>query len=127
MALRIKYKNEKGREAGITLAETIVALGILATIAVVFLTGMISSTKAAVISDEKTTAESIAQSQMEYVQNATYAAEYVPTTLIQGGDYSVTISVVSLNNPDNGIQQITVDVFKDGRQVYDLTGYKSNR
>ncbi len=127
MALKIGFKSEKGREAGITLAETIVALGILATIAVVFLTGMISSTKAAVISDEKTTAESIAQSQMEYVQNATYSAEYVPTTLLQGGDYSVTISAVSLHNPDNGIQQITVDVFKDGRQVYDLTGYKSNR
>lgn len=121
------------RESGATLLETIVALAILGTIVVVFLGGLIGTTKAASLADEKTTAESLAQSQMERVQNATYATNatgYTPAALLQIADYanySVGILATALHSPDDGIQKITVTVSRDGRQVFKLEGYKVNR
>ena len=109
-------------KAGATLLETVVALAILGTIAVVFLGGMIGTTKAASLSDEQTTAESLAQSQMEWTQNATYAygaTQYSTGPLSSGRDYiaySANITVQPLNNPDNGIQKITVAIQHSERQ-----------
>ena len=60
------------RESGITLIETVVALAILGAIAVIFLSGLATASKAAFIADEQATAESLAQSQMEWIKNASY-------------------------------------------------------
>ncbi|MDO8715211.1 MAG: type II secretion system protein [Dehalococcoidales bacterium] len=121
------------RESGATLLETVVALAILGTIVVVFLGGIFGTTKAAAVADAQTTAESLAQSQMERVQNATYATNatgYTPAALLQIADYanySVSILAAALHSPDDGIQKITVTVSRDGRQVFNLEGYKVNR
>jgi len=61
------------RESGTTLIEAVVALAILGTIGVTFLSGLTTTSKAAFISDEQATAESLAQSQMEWVKNASYS------------------------------------------------------
>ena len=63
------------RESGTTLLETVVALAILGTIAVTFLSGLVTTSQAAFIADERATAESLAQSQMEWAQNASYVDE----------------------------------------------------
>lgn len=121
------------RESGTTLLETIVALAILGTIVVIFLGGIIGTTKAASLTDEQTTAESLAQSQMEWAQNATYivgATQYTPVAIPDGKDYvnySANITVASLNNPDDGIQKITVLIKRSGRLVFSLEDYKVNR
>lgn len=133
MSLPRKIKKVGGRESGITLIESLVALAILATIAVVFLGGVIGTTKAAAITDEQTTAESLAQSQMEWVQNATYvtdATAYSPAALPVSGDYdnySVNITAAALHSPDDGIQKITVKIRHSGKEVLQLEGYKVNR
>ena len=120
-------------ESGLTLLESLVALAILATIAVVFLGGIFGTTKAAAVTDEKTTAESLAQSQMEWVQNATYvtgATSYGPATLPGSWDYnnySVNITAAALHSPDDGIQKITVTIRHSGKDVLQLEGYKVNR
>lgn len=121
------------RESGTTLLETIVALAILGTIVVIFLGGIIGTTKAASLTDEQTTAESLAQSQMEWAQNATYipdTTQYTPAALPDGKDYinySANITAASLNNPDDGIQKITVLIKRSGRLVFSLEDYKVNR
>ncbi|MDO8577705.1 MAG: type II secretion system protein, partial [Dehalococcoidales bacterium] len=121
MSLPQKTIRAGGMESGLTLLESLVALGILATIAVVFLGGIFGTTKAAVVADAQTTAESLAQSQMEWVQNSTYAVNatgYTPSTLPQIADYanySVGILAAALHSPDDGIQKITVTVSRDGR------------
>jgi len=78
------------RESGVTFLETIVALAILSAITVTFLTGLATASKAAFITDEQTTAESLAQSQMEWVKNTSYsynATEYSPAPIPGGKDY----------------------------------------
>ncbi len=120
-------------ESGVTLIETVVALAILGTIAVIFLSGLTTTSKAAFIFDEQATAESLARSQMEWAQNTDYVydtTEYSPTTIPSGKDYinySATITTESLNNPDDGIQKITVIVKRFGETVIKLQSYKVDR
>ncbi len=116
-----------GRESGISLLETVVALAILATIAVTFLSGLALTYRAALLADEQTTAESLAQSQMELVQSANYSSEYSPAPLPNGTDnisYSANITAVSL---DAGIQKITVTVKRFEKEVIKLESYKVDR
>ena len=47
-------------ESGVTLLETLVALAVLAAIAVGFLSGLATTSKAAIVSDEQSTAKSLA-------------------------------------------------------------------
>lgn len=121
------------RESGLTFIETVVALVILSAISVTFLSGLTTTAKAAFLSDERSTAESLAQSQMEWVKSADYvfdAAEYTPAPMPGGKDYvnySVTITAEPLHNPDDGLQKITVTVKHADKEVIKLEGYKANR
>ena len=119
------------RESGISLVETVVALAILGTIGVTFLTGAVITSQAAFTNDEQATAESLARSQMEWVQSANYSTTgYSPATMPSGKDYvnySANITSRSLNTPDDGIQKLTVAVNRSGEQVMILESYKVNR
>ena len=121
------------RESGATLLETVVALAILGTIAVTFLIGVATTSKAAYITDEQATAGSLAQSQMEWAQNTVYVSEatqYTPAPIPAGKDYinySATVTTESLHDPDDGIQKIIVTVKRSGKQIFILEGYKVDR
>ena len=122
-----------GRESGVTFIETVVALAILGVIAVAFLNGLTTTSKSAFIADEQTTAESLAQSQIEWVKNASYsynATTYSPAPIPSGKDYlnySALITAEPLRNPDDGIQKITVTVKRSDKGVIKLEGYKVDR
>ncbi len=120
------------RESGTTLVETVVALAVLGTIAVTFLSGLIISSKAAFMIDEQATAESLAQSQMELAQNADYVpgATAYSADLPSGKDYinySATIAAEPVHGSEDGIQKITVTVTRSGEQIVTLEGYKVHR
>lgn len=121
------------RELGITFLETVIALAILGAVSVSFLNGLTSASKSVFIVDKKTTAESLAQSQMEWVKNASYsynATSYSAVPIPDGKDYLQYSSVVSaepVHTPDDGIQKITVSVQRSGESVYFLQGYKVDR
>jgi len=121
------------RERGATLIETAVALALLGIIAVTFLSGLATTTKAVGLTDEQTTAESLAQSQMEWVKNASYsynATAYFPASMPGGKDYinySAIITAEPLHDPDDGIQKITVTVKRSDKGVTKLEGYKVDR
>jgi len=66
---RVLIKNEKG----ISLIEVLIALAIMALVAVAFLSGLTTASKALIIADERTTAESLARSQVEYVKEQDYS------------------------------------------------------
>lgn len=133
MPLSRKLNIGPRRESGTTLLETIVALAILGTIVVIFLGGLIGTTKAASLADEQTTAESLAQSQMEWVQNTTYIpapTQYPPPPIPDSKDYlnySANITATTLNGSDNGIQKVTVTIQRSGKSVVQLEDYKVNR
>ena len=113
--------------------ETVVALAILGAMAVIFLSGLVTTSKAAFTADEQATAESLAQSQMEWAQNANYtdnATGYFPAPMPGGKDYinySAVIAAEPLHDPDDGIQKITVTVTHSGETVIKLQGYKVDR
>ncbi len=119
------------RESGTTLLETVVALAVLGIIAVTFLSGVVTTSRAAFTTDERATAESLARSQMEWVQSASYnATGYSPAPIPSGKDYinySANITAESLHDPDDGIQKITVTIMRSGEPVFKLEGYKVDR
>ena len=133
MRLWQKIMGLNRRELGITFLETVIALAILGAVSVSFLNGLTSASKSAFIVDEKTTAESLAQSHMEWVKNASYSyntTSYSAAPIPDGKDYIQYSSVISaepLNNPDDGIQKITVTIQRAGKDVYLLQGYKVDR
>ncbi len=117
-------KNEKG----FSLIEVIIALALLGIIAVAVLGGLATASNTLAIADERTTAESLARSQMEYAKNQTYAASYtapIPQDYVDAG-YSATI-VVNPVTGKGGLQKITITIEHQGRQVITLEGYKANR
>jgi len=126
---RILIKNERG----FSLIEVLIALAILGLVAVAFLSGLTTASRALIIADERTTAESLAKSQMEYVKNidyvdeaTSYPAASIPQEHIDAG-YSATITALPLHNPDDGIQKITVVVKHGDKEVIILEGYKVSR
>jgi len=126
-------KKLKGKETGVSLIETVMALAILGVIAVAFLSGLATVAKATVIADEQATAESLARSQMEYVKTVDYVydtTQYSPAPIPGDEDYSgysATIDVEPLHDTDDGIQKIAVTIEHNDKQVITLEGYKVDR
>jgi len=139
------YRSTHNGEGGLTLVEVLVALGILAAVAVVFLLGMTTSSRAVMVSQESVAAESLAKSEMEYVKSVTYLdapwSYDIPSnppswdpshSLPSGYDaYSIQVNAAQMevnpNNPageDDGLQKITVTVLRNGETVFTLVGYK---
>ena len=120
-------------ESGQTLMETAVALAILGVTAVAFLYGLTTTSRAVYTADERATAESLAQGQMEWAKNASYsynATSYSIAPIPDDKDYidySANITAESLHDPDDGIQKITVNVNRTGKIVFQLEGYKVDR
>jgi len=130
-------------ERGLTLIEILVALGILAAVAVVFLVGMATSSKAVMVSQERVAVDSLAKSQMESIKSQAYIkrADYDPNDpakryelinidpdLVAQG-YAIAISspqdVISPPVPGSeNIQRITVTVTRGVDTVFTLVGYK---
>jgi len=133
MKLWQKIINVNRRERGITFMETVIALAILGVISVAFLNGLTTASKSVFITDEHSTAESLAESQMEWVKNAGYsynATSYSTAPIPNSKDYSqysVAVFVEPVNTPDDGIQKITVTIQRSGKGIFYLEGYKVDR
>ena len=120
-------------EKGFAFIETVVALALLGIIAVAFLSGLATSSKATVIANDEITALSLAQTQIEWVKKADYiydATGYSAAPIPSGQEYigySVQIDSEPLNNPDDGIQKITVTVKHWGEDALQLDVYKVDK
>jgi type II secretory pathway pseudopilin PulG len=119
-----------------TLIEVLVALGIIAAVAVVFLLGMSTSSKAVMVSQESVAADSLAKSQMENIKSCEYDYTNNPPdytaaklTVLPTG-YDIIITAARLNpkvddpTNDDGLQEITVTVTHGVETVFTLVGYK---
>jgi type II secretory pathway pseudopilin PulG len=131
MLRRIRRKLRE--ERGMALLEALVALAILGLTAVAFLGGLGTVFRAGGISDVRSTAESLATSQLEQIRDTGYsynATAYDAAALPDATDYAgyaVNITAVALNSPDDGVQRLTVNITRHGETVYTMTHYKVDR
>ena len=122
----------RDNDLGMTLIETLVALGILAAVGVTFLVGMTVSSEAIMVSQERVTAESLAKSQMEYINSQPYDEDNNPPQYDKLGGmpdshgYDMEISAIRLDplengsDNDDGLQQITITVNRGGETLLSL-------
>jgi len=127
-------------QKGQTLIEVLIAIALLGMIAVPFLTALSTSSRGIIIADEKTTAESLVRSEMEYVKNSSYynstgfSYEIPPTadnpppwdpsrTALDDryAGYSVNVTGVPIVQY---LQNITVEVYHWGEPVLTTSTYK---
>ncbi len=114
------------------LVEVLIALLILAAVGGVFLVAVSTSSKAVMVGQQQVSAEGLAKSQMESIQQQNYSvngAAYTTLTQIPAG-YAIQFTVVLLNpqggstGSDQGLQKITITVTHGGNTVFTLQGYK---
>lgn len=115
-------------QKGLSLIEVLIAVAILGIVAVAFLTALATSSSALIIADERTTAESLTRSELEYVKSCSYEYGASPSykqpvfeSLTHRG-YFISVEAVpidpatgtALANPgdDEGIQKITVEIYR---------------
>jgi len=115
-------------QKGTTLIEVLIAIAILGMIAVPFLTALSTSSRALIIADERTTAESLVRSQMEYVKSQEYDANGTYAEIADADipvGYDVYLNVTKLMP---GLQEITVTVERDNdKLVLTTSTYKVDR
>lgn len=141
----------RGSSKGLTLIEVLIALTIFSVIAVTFLVGLATSYHALTIADERTTAESLTRSELEYIKGTSYVLlaggfsyhipgappQWDPSHTIdsQYSDYSVNVTGVPIDpntheplaEGDQGLQQITVEVYHGAKLVLTTVDYKAMR
>jgi prepilin-type N-terminal cleavage/methylation domain-containing protein len=131
-------------QKGTTLIEVLIAIAILGMIAVPFLTALSTSSRALIIADERTTAESLIRSEIEYVRSQDYCNAPWSYNVTSAGstpssdppcwpveshalpdsckDYSLTVNASLIVD---GIRKITVTVWRDGEAVLTTSTYKA--
>lgn len=154
LKLRKMYQVHRGSSKGVIAIEVIIALAIMGITAVAFLSGLATTLNATRIVDERSVAQSLATSQMEYVKSQGYItapsggeAIYSKIDLTGYADYSVRsinrdgnavddiigvpwdteASPPAASYDDNGIQKITITIKHGDKVVLTLEDYKVNR
>lgn len=69
----------QGSSRGFTLIEVLLAIALLGVIAIAFMSALSTASTVLIVADERTTAESLARRQMEYVKSQGYRPESVVT------------------------------------------------
>jgi prepilin-type N-terminal cleavage/methylation domain-containing protein len=137
----------QGHSGGFTFIEVLLAIALLGVISIAFMSALSTSSTVLIIADERTTAESLARRQMEYVKSQSYSPETMVTDPIYqkiGGipegyslwSVNITGEVVgeitgipwdSENNKpadmDNGLQKISLVVMHKDKYNQDKVIY----
>jgi prepilin-type N-terminal cleavage/methylation domain-containing protein len=123
-----KRSRHLGSESGMSLVETLVAIAILALCSTVFIGALSTGSIATSTHDEGATSQGLAQTQIEAIKAAAYdstGASYSTIPVPTG--YAISINTNSTIYSNNHIQKITVAVFHNGSNVFQLEDYKAIR
>ncbi len=138
-AIALRARTLGAGEAGFSLVEELVALGIVVVGVALVLSAISTASFGVREADEHVFAENLARSQVERVQDAPYSADptVVPyPTVSPPAGYAVSLGVeywTAPNGPftstlrNDGLQRITVTVTHAGQNVLSLAHYKVNR
>jgi hypothetical protein len=115
-------------QIGLGIVETLVAVAILGTSVVAFISGLSAGSIAIREQDRIAVSQGLAQTQLEYTKSYAYipgAATYPAVSAPSGSSISVGVSAVP--STDANIQKITVTVSRNGAAMVTVAGYKVNR
>jgi prepilin-type N-terminal cleavage/methylation domain-containing protein len=112
-------------EKGISLIETLAALAILGIISVAFLTALATTSTARATSEERSSAQILAESIIENIKTDNYSTTYTPVIPSQFAGYSATVTAT--NERNENIQKILITISHKGHEVLTLESYKMNR
>jgi type II secretory pathway pseudopilin PulG len=115
-------------QTGFGLVETLVAVAILGTSLVAFISGLSAGSIAVREQDRTAVTQELAQTQLEYTKSYAYnpGAVTYPAVAAPAG-YSISVGVSSVAGTDANIQKITVIVSRAGETMATVAGYKVNR
>ncbi len=122
-------------QSGVMLIDTVVALALLGLFGVAFLSAISTSTVTMASIEDKVNVDNLVRAQMEYTKSANFSSSYNYQTLDQldpgnpyaiavPGGYSINVAAAALGD---GIQEITVTIYRDGKNELVVKGYKVNR
>jgi len=126
-------------QSGFGQIEALIALSILGLVGTSLLGGLLTITKVTPIADERSTAQTLAESQLEYVRTQDYdyindPPEYLDLSVVDvpfGYTISTTATRLDHDNDgagdDDGIQKITVTIDHHNETVTTLESYRIRR
>ena len=115
---------KKKKEKGITLLETVLALGLLAVIGLAFLSGLASTSSSRALAEERVNAKILAETQMEHVKKQGYTDNYTQLSLVGFDGYTTNITA---EDHYYNLQKVTVNITHNDDIVYTLESYKVKR
>jgi len=128
-AASTQLKKGLGDERGFSLAESLVAVAILAVALVVFLTALSTGVRGVATVNERVIAENVARSQLEYTKSQEYL-KVVPAsydTVTPPAGFTVSAEASPIPDLSDDIQKITITVYHNGEVLLVVEDYKVNR
>ncbi len=117
-------------ERGLGLIESMVAVAVLGTAVVAFVTALSTGSTAVRECEYETIAQRLAQAELENIKSYTYnpeATTYSTDDVDTPEGYSISVAVSSIPDTDTDIQKITVAISLDGDDILTVESYKVNR
>ncbi|MBI2869622.1 MAG: type II secretion system protein [Chloroflexi bacterium] len=121
-------------QAGAALVEILVAVALLGLVAAAILTGLATAAKATITATERSNAESLARTQLEYVKKQAYSyntgSYELDPALAADAALGWTVlppDAAPVHASDDGIQKVTVTVQRYGKTITSVSAYKVDR
>jgi type II secretory pathway pseudopilin PulG len=123
-----KLRNWHRDEPGMALVESLIAVAILGTTVVTFVTSLATGSLAIRETGQEVVAQSLARSQLEYIKDLAYDAEATsyPAVAAPPG-YAISVNVTSIPGTNANIQKVTASISHDGELITTIEDYKVNR
>jgi type II secretory pathway pseudopilin PulG len=121
---RVRVQDQRG----LGLVESLIAVAILGVAVVAFVIALSAGSIAVREQDQEVVAQSLAQTQLEYIKSYTYdpTATTYPAVDTPAG-YAISVDVISIPDTDDDIQKITVTISRDVGDILTVEDYKVNR
>jgi prepilin-type N-terminal cleavage/methylation domain-containing protein len=110
-------------EKGFSLIEVLIAVGLVGLMAAAFLMAIATASKAVLLADERTTAESLAKSQIESIKEQEYDDTGFYFQISTPTNYEIKDPII-VEELQDGLQKITVTIMHQDKDVFTLEGYK---